>query len=167
MKRGSVLKAVMCVCFAVLICTAMTSCGVKVSADISAYGDTPIKVTGLEKDTFEVTPNELAKMECVKETAEGVSKKAGKVTAVGPTLETFTKEHGHEVSEYSQITFKASDGYTTVLDSAFLKSHSTIVLSVANGDKALRKKEQPMRLLIPGAPSSKWTKLVKEIDYEK
>ena len=50
-------------------------------ADLSAYADTPITVTGLTDEPFTVTPAELAQLKCVDAKARGNSDKAGTVRA--------------------------------------------------------------------------------------
>lgn len=165
MKRKTI-SILICICIAAAAAAVFTGCGTEVTADISAYGGSGIVICGLKSKTFKVTPNQLKDMECVKETAEGKSEKAGKVKAAGPLLETFVGEYGHKQTDFSEVTFKARDGYTTVLDKEFLKSHQTIVMSIADGNKALKKDEAPMRLLIPGAASMYWTKMIREIDFE-
>jgi len=160
-------KLLICICLAAVMSLALCSCGAKVTADISGYGDTQIKVTGLKSADFYVTPNELKELACVSQTAEGKSKKAGKVQAVGPTLQTVTEHYGGRLSDYSSVLLKAADGYSVSLSRSFVSAHSTIVISLADGDKALTKSERPARLLIPGAESSYWIKMITEIDYEK
>ena len=54
----------------------LSACGDK-SPDISAYQDTPIRVTGLTEEDFDITPAELIKLDCVSESDTGSSEKSG------------------------------------------------------------------------------------------
>lgn len=148
-----------------LTCLLLGSCSgsVTVKADISAYGDTPITISGLSDKDFTVTPNELAQLDCVKMTATGKTEKAGTVTAAGPLLDTFLAQYGKSRSDFSKIEFYASDKYEITLDSEFLTNYK-IVLSVARGNAPLPVKEQPLRLLIPKADSHYWIYAVIRIE---
>ena len=56
-------------CVVLLAVLLLTGCG----ADISAYGDRQIRVSGLLEEDFYVTPNELSRLKCVSETATGAT----------------------------------------------------------------------------------------------
>jgi hypothetical protein len=154
-------------CTIVLFAFMLAGCSVKVTTDISSYGDTKIVVKGIETSDITVTPDHLASLKCVKASATSQSQKGGKVTGVGPTLATFLEEYGYEQSDFSSVVFKASDGYATTLDHQFLLTHQTIILSVSNQDTILSKDEKPLRVLIPDAESSNWTKMVVEMIFTK
>lgn len=154
-------------CIVMLLSLVIVGCGAKVTTDISSYGDTKIVVKGIGSSDITVTPNQLATLSCVKASGTSQSKKEIKITAVGPTLDTFLKEYGHQQSDFSSIVFKASDGYMTTLSRQFLSTHQTIILSISNGDTILSKDEKPVRLFIPGAASSNWTRMVIEITFIK
>ncbi len=124
-------------------------------ADISAYGDDPIQIEGLTDETFFITPNDLAEMECVSDVAEGRSEKAGTVRAYGPTLETFVENYGRTLDEFYSIEFYAYDGYTSRLGKATWDKYE-VILSIAEGNKPLEEKRQPMRVVITGGASSGW-----------
>jgi hypothetical protein len=139
---------------------------IKVTADISAYGETPIIISGLKSEDFTVTPNELAQLKCVRMSGSGKTEKAGNVTAVGPLLETFLSHYGKSASDYAKVRFYASDKYKITLNSDYLTNYK-IVLSVARGNDPLPAAQQPLRLFIPGADSSNWIYAVIKIELIK
>ena len=149
-----------------LACFLFSSCSnvVKVKADISAYGDTPITISGLSDRDFTVTPNTLAKMECVQMSGSGKTEKAGTVTAVGPLLETFLAQYGKSRSDFSKVRFYASDKYKITLKDEYLTQYQ-IVLSIAKGNDPLPEAQQPLRLFIPKAESSNWIYAVTRIEF--
>lgn len=158
-------KRLLSVLSLVLILTLpLGACSAKVKADISSYEDTPITITGLADEPFETTPGELSEMKCVRQTTKGNTAKAGTVTAVGPTLETFAANHGRELSEFEMVIFYGSDGYLSVADREILKEND-IILSLSNGDEPLEERQQPLRIIIPNVDSGKWTRLVNEIEF--
>ncbi len=124
-------------------------------ADISAYGDELIQVEGLTDEIFDVTPNELAEMECVSDVAVGQTEKAGTVRAYGPTLETFVENYGRTLDEFYSIEFLAYDGYTSKLGKATWENYE-VILSIAEGNRPLEDWRQPMRVVIPGEDSGRW-----------
>ncbi|MCD8208706.1 MAG: hypothetical protein LUD72_12270, partial [Bacteroidales bacterium] len=124
-------------------------------ADISSYGDELIQVEGLTDEIFNVTPNELAEMDCVSDVAVGQTEKAGTVRAYGPTLETFVENYGRTLDEFYSIEFIAYDGYTSVLGKATWDKYE-VILSIADGNQPLEDWRQPMRVVIPGADSGRW-----------
>jgi hypothetical protein len=149
-----------------LACLLFASCSgsVKVKADISAYGDTPITISGLANADFRVTPNDLAKLECVQMSGSGKTEKAGTVSAVGPLLETFLAHYGKSMSDFSKIRFYASDQYKITLKDEYLTNYK-IVLSIAKGKDPLPANEQPCRLFIPKAESSNWIYSIIRIEF--
>jgi hypothetical protein len=150
----------------VLLLFFLCACGgtVKVKADISEYGDTPITISGLAESDFTVTPNELAELECVGRTAAGKSDKAGSVDAVGPLLSTFMAQYGKTPEDFEQVLFIASDAYEVVLKDEYLTDYD-VVLAVSEGEDPLPEGYRPMRLLIPGAESSMWEYAVTRIVF--
>ena len=147
-------------CVVLLAVLLLTGCG----ADISAYGDRQIRVSGLLEEDFYVTPNELSRLKCVSETATGATAKAGTVTGWGPTLDTFLGSYGREKSEFKCIRFTASDGYEVVLGPVTW-DRRTVILSVANGTEPLEEYQQPLRLVIPGGNSGNWARMVTEMVF--
>ena len=137
---------------------------VKVRADISAYGNTPITISGLSDTDFTVMPNDLAKLECVQMSVSGKTEKSGTVTAVGPLLETFLAQYGKSKSDFAKIRFYASDKYKITLKDEYLTSYK-IVLSIARGNDPLPVAQQPLRLFIPQAESSNWIYTVIRIEF--
>lgn len=160
-KRAAVLGLALWV---LLLC----GCGetVKVRADLSDYGESPITIKGLKDEDFTVTPNELAELDCVKRTATGATAKAGTVNAVGPLLNTFLTQYETEMSDFQKIRFLCSDGYKTVLKEEYLTDYE-VVLQLAEGDEPLPEKQRPLRILIPEAESSYWAYAVTSIEFVK
>lgn len=148
----------------VCLLLSLTACGSK-TADISAYGDTPITIAGLTEEEFTVTPNELAQLDCVSRTATGATAKAGTVNAYGPLLDTFLAQYGCQASDFYKIRFLCADQYKVVLRDEYLTDYE-VVLSISNGSQPLEDSLQPMRLLIPEAESSMWAYSVIRIEFE-
>lgn len=143
------------------MCTMLVSCG---TADISAYQDQKIEIVGLLDEDFYVTPAELAQLECTSATAHGKTAKAGTVKAYGPTLDTFLAQYGKTVDEFRSIRCVASDDYVVTLGRASWEKYD-IILSIANGSKALYDNQQPMRIVIPGANSGNWIRAVARMEF--
>jgi DMSO/TMAO reductase YedYZ molybdopterin-dependent catalytic subunit len=146
---------------ALLLC----ACGTA-QADISAYGDREITVSGLTEEEFTVTPNELAQLDCVSRTATGATAKAGTVSAYGPLLDTFLAQYGCAMSDFKKIRFLCADEYRTVLKGEYLTDYE-VVLAISNGSEPLSEECQPLRLLIPEAESSMWAYSVIRIEFER
>ncbi len=145
-----------------LILLCLGGCG----ADISAYEDQEIRIIGLTEEDFTITVGELADMHCMSTTAVGTSQKAGTVEAYGPTLETLTEEYGRSLDEFRSVIFRASDDYSVTLAALTWDSYD-VILSVANGSEPLDEYQQPIRLIIPGADSGKWVRMVEEIEFRE
>lgn len=139
-------------------------CGKK--ADISAYGDTPIEISGLTEEEFTVTPNELAALECVSRTATGATAKAGTVSVTGPLLDTFLAQYGYKAADFYKIRFLCADEYKVVLKDEYLSEYE-VVLAVSAGSEPLAEAWQPLRLLIPEAESGMWAYSIVRIEFEK
>lgn len=155
------IKVILFVC---IISILLSGCSTRLKADISSYQDEKILIIGLEDENFYITPAELAEMECVNETQTGKTAKAGTVNAVGPTMETFLEKYDKKQTDFEKIKFYARDDYYTYILEEDLKD-STIILSIADGDNPLGGSEQPLRILIPGAESSKWIRMVDKIEF--
>lgn len=153
------MKKIIC-CFLTLLLAAALLCGCR--ADISAYADAEIRVTGLPCGELTVTPSELAEMDCVSADVNG---KSGAERAWGPTLETFLAAYGVTLDEVRYVRFLASDDYHGSV-SAKIWEKSPVILSVANGSKPLDAWQQPLRVVIPEGASSTWVRLVTEISVE-
>lgn len=150
-----------------LLCAALLcGCGgsVKVTADISAYADTPIAIAGLTEQEFNTTPGALAQLECVTQTATGATAKSGTVTAVGPTLNTFLAQYGKTQTDFDRVRFIGGDAYRVVLYEEDL-AEFTIYLSVAEGTNPLPAEQLPLRVLIPGADTNTWARMVTRIEF--
>jgi len=151
---------------ALLLSLALCACGgTTVKADISAYGDTEIVISGLLEEDFTVTPYELAAMECTSLTVTGTTQKAGTVSVVGPTLETFLAAYGKSVSEFKRIRFYGSDDYYKGFLPEALEKYE-FVLGVANGKNPLGETEQPVHLVVSGGESNSWVRMVVRIEFE-
>ena len=131
-------------------------------ADISAYADEEILITGLLDEDFTITPFELTELDLVRDTAVGTSDKAGTVQAIGPTLETFVEAYGKDLDDFEKVKFIAEDDYTTSLVESL---DEEIILSVANGRESLEDYQQPLRVVIPGVDSGTWVRMVIEIEF--
>lgn len=160
MKRSGILM------FALAFVLLFTSCSTRAKADISAYGDMEITISGLTDEDFTITPNELAQLECVSRSATGQTAKAGTVNAVGPLLTTFLEQYDKKPSDFSKIRFIASDDYSVVLRDEYLTDYE-VVLAVATDSDPLPEDQWPMRLLIPDAESNKWEYAVVRIEFEE
>lgn len=134
------------------------------AADISAYENDQILVTGLLEEDFYITPGELAALECVEATAVGQTAKAGTVQAYGPTLETFLAQYGKTVEEFKSIRFTASDDYVVTIGKASWDKYD-VILSIAQGAKALPDYQQPLRIVIPGGESGNWIRSVIKMEF--
>lgn len=141
-----------------------SGCEVRLKADISAYADTPIEISGLTDEEFTVTAQELAQLELVKVKAQGQTEKAGTVTGIGPTLQTFLAQYGRSIEEFKKIRFFCSDDYKIVLKGEYLTDYE-IVMALCKGSDPLPKKQQPLRIVIPEAESGKWAYGVVRIEF--
>ena len=153
-------------CCAALLLVLCCACGGSKSADISAYGDVPITVSGLTEEEFTITANELSQLECVSRTATGATAKAGTVNAVGPLLDTFLEQYGCKAADFYKIRFLCADNYKVVLRGEYLTDYE-VVMAVSSGTQPLDEGLQPMRLLIPEAESNMWAYSVIRIEFEK
>ena len=156
------LSGACCIFLTLALCCACSS----KTADISAYGDTPITVSGLTEEEFTITANELAQLECVSRTATGATAKAGTVNAYGPLLDTFLAQYGYAPSDFYKIRFLCADDYKTVLRGDYLTDYE-VVMAISYGSEPLPESCQPMRLLIPEAESSMWAYSVVRIEFER
>ena len=150
---------------AVLLALLLSACGEN-GADISAYADTPITVTGLEDGEITVTPAQLAELDCVSRTGSGATAKAGTVNAYGPLMNTFLEQYDCSAADFYKIRFICSDGYKIVLRDKYLTDYE-IVLAISDGGEPLAEEQQPLRIFIPGAESSKWAYSVTRIELER
>ena len=142
---------------------ALTACGPE-SADISAYENDGIVVSGLLDEDFTITPKELLALECVSRSATGATEKAGTVNATGPLLDTFLAQYGYKAADFDRIRFFASDEYRTVLRGDYLTDYE-VVMAVSSGTEPLAEGQRPMRLLIPEAESAMWIYAVVRIEF--
>ena len=139
----------------------LSGCG---RADISAYEKQEITVRGLKDSDFTITPADLLEMKCVSRQDTGATEKAGTVKAYGPLLSTFLEEYGYAVEDLDRVRFLCKDDYKSVLKDEYLTDYD-IILSAAAGKAPLAEKEQPLRILVPEAESSKWAYGITEIEF--
>lgn len=163
-KSGRWKKWLFSACGALLLLAFCCACGSK-TADISAYGDVPITISGLTEEEFTITANELAGLECVSRTATGATAKAGTVNATGPLLDTFLAQYGYEPSDFYKIRFLCADNYKAVLRGDYLTDYE-VVMAISSGSEPLPEGCRPMRLLIPEAESNLWAYSVVRIEFE-
>lgn len=156
------LSSLCCMLLLLILCCA---CAGK-AADISAYGGTPITISGLTEEEFTVTANELAQLDCVSRTATGATAKAGTVNAYGPLLDTFLAQYGCQASDFYKIRFLCADNYKAVLRGDYLTDYE-VVLAISYGSEPLPESCRPMRLLIPEAESNLWAYSVTRIEFER
>lgn len=158
---------------AVIVLIAVVAFGLRVGlgptilwADISAYENEQILVTGLGDD-FYVTPKELAKLPLETVTATGQTQKAGTVSGIGPSMDTFLEVYGNgaEKEDFKQVKFYAKDNYTTALVRSFQEGE--IILSIASGNSPLHEGQQPLRIVIPGEDSGTWIYMVTAIEFTR
>lgn len=143
-----------------LLIAVFSGCG---KADISAYADEKILVTGLLEEDFYITAADLAQMKCVSATADGKASQ-GKIQAYGPTLDTFLAEYGQDISDFKAIRFCASDDYDITIGRASWEKYE-VIFSIANGSEPLEDYQKPMRVVMPGGKSSSCIRLVDEINF--
>jgi hypothetical protein len=140
------------------------------TADISAYAQTGISISGLEEQDFIVTPEGLSALKIVKTSTtgsgmgEGGESKAGTVYAYGPSLEALVASHGYAVSDFRSITFLCKDGYRTTLRPSRLGDEE-VILSFAAGQVPLAPYQQPLRLIIPGGDTGQWCFGILRIEF--
>jgi len=158
------LKKYIALMLALILLAALGACGEK-TADISAYGDYEIEISGLLDEDFTITPNDLLALPCVSRSATGRAEKAGTVAARGPLLETFLEQYGYTMSDFYKIRFIASDNYKTVLRDDYLTDYE-VVMAVSSGEKPLDESLWPLRLLIPEAESNMWIYSIVRIEFE-
>ena len=150
------------VLFALVMAFAMlTGCG---KADISAYADEEITVTGLLDEDFTITPRELSEMECVSDKAVGETEKAGTVKAYGPTLDTFLANYGVSKDDLYSIKFYAKDDYTSTLGKITWDQYE-VIFSIAYGSEAFDEDTAPLRIVIPGGKSGNWIRMVTKMEF--
>lgn len=156
-SRSRVLPVILIVLCLCLIC----GCG---RADISSYADREITVSGLGESDFTVTPGEMAELKCVDRSDTGATEKAGTVKAHGPLLETFLEAYGYSIDQIDRVRFYCKDDYKIVLKKEYLTDYE-IILSVSSGSEILPEAQQPLRLLVPEAESSKWAYGITKMEF--
>ena len=100
-----------------MLLLSFAGCSAKVEADISSYETETIEVRGLEASPITVTPKELAKLDCKKETvSESSGQKTVTVKAIGPTLETLAESRGKRTEDFQKVIVTAADGYVRIFE---------------------------------------------------
>ena len=138
-------------------------------ADISRYEDVEIEVEGLTDEPFTITAGELAGMRLTKvsvdvhqgELAEDEVPELGR--AIGPTLDEFLKQYGKSTDDFRSMKVYNERDVST----AYVRTmkEKTIVLSVANGRKALGEREAPLRIAISDEDPGTWSGWVRRIVF--
>jgi hypothetical protein len=151
----------------VLFAAGLSACG---SDDPSSlpYRDSEVVISGVAGEDFPVTIAELAALELVSEKAEAARSNGDivKITAVGPTLETFLAQYGKKQSDYSAVRFTATDGYSISVGKEILEKRE-IVLALMDGNKAFDKgKSAPLRAVVIGERAMYWARMVCKIEFE-
>ncbi|MDR0916852.1 MAG: molybdopterin-dependent oxidoreductase [Oscillospiraceae bacterium] len=160
------MKRVISVFLAVAAIIALASCAAKLP-DISAYGDTPIEISGLLDEDFTITPNELAKFPLTHLSANGVTAQSGKVdkaSDVGVTLVDFLAHYGKSPADFKYIRFYAYDKYQITLGGAKY-TDDVVLFALASHGKPLDEALQPMRLIIPTAETNQWIYGIVRIEF--
>ena len=160
-KRKRIFAAALTMLMVLVFC--LSGCG---KADISAYADTKIEVTGLTDEDFYITPQELSEMDCVSVNASGEKKEAGDYTtkAYGPTLQSFVEQYDESLDNFSMVRVSSTDDYTVMLGPVSWDDKD-VILSIANGSEALTKDQQPMRIVIPDGKSGNWVRMVTKLEF--
>ena len=135
MRARQLTALVLLVC---VLAALFSGCEVRLKADISAYADTPIEISGLTDEEFTVTAQELAQLELA--------------------------QYGRSIDEFKKIRFFCSDDYKIVLKGEYLTDYE-IVMALCKGNDPLPKKQQPLRIVIPEAESGKWAYGVVRIEF--
>ena len=138
-------------------------------ADISSYEDVEIIIEGLDDEPFTVTPGQLAdmKLDSVKVDVHEVELLPDQVQergkAIGPTLETFLDEFGYSIDDIrSMKVYNGKDASTAYVHTL---TEEKIVLSVANGRKALGDKEAPLRIAVADTDAGEWAGWIRRIVF--
>jgi hypothetical protein len=165
-KAGVSLSLIFVLLFAILLVSSCGGAPKKVDPAALSYGDTKIKLVGLEEKNEAVTVSDLAKLKTVsrEEEAEKDSGDKIKVDATGPLLETLLAEYGKKQSDFSQIRMTAKDGYSVVLSNAQLEGD--IILGIMEDGKELTKRTAPLHVIIPGERGMYWARMVTEIEFK-
>jgi hypothetical protein len=132
------------------------------------YLEDEIEIKGVTDEAFKVTIGDLTKLEAVSIHAES-SRSNGdivKVTAVGPTLETFLAQYGKKQTDFSAVRFTSLDGYSIAVPKEALEKRE-IVLAYMDGGKAFDKdKSAPLRAVVVGERAMYWARMVCSIEFE-
>lgn len=161
--KKRLISFVLTICMAALL---LSGCSAEVKADISAYADTEITISGVSEEDRIITPAQLAELKCVKKTVSvTTSTKKVTVTAVGPQLNTLLEYLGVEQDDIKEMIVTATDGYTKSFKGEYFITHPDIIFSLARGEDVLEEDEQPLRLVIPGAMPNNWVMGVIRIQF--
>ncbi|MDR2487202.1 MAG: hypothetical protein LBD12_04480, partial [Clostridiales Family XIII bacterium] len=141
--------------------------GCSVDASGLDYLKEGIEVAGIEPEAFTVTVSELADMDTVRRKAEAQRSNGDivRITAVGPTLETFLSQYGRQVSDFTAVRFSSTDGYSIAVPREILEKRE-VVLAFMDGGKSFGKTEKPLRAVVVGERAMYWARMVERIDFE-
>lgn len=140
----------------------ISGCSPKIKVDTSGYGDDPILVKGVLDEDFNITPNELAKLDLITATAQ--NKKDGTVKAIGPTMDTFLAQYGKKPADFSRVVLRARDGFIRELELPF---NYVLVMSIADGSGKvpLNDDQYPLRFVVPDDNRGKGIRMVIEMEF--
>jgi DMSO/TMAO reductase YedYZ molybdopterin-dependent catalytic subunit len=131
------------------------------------YLDDEVVIAGVADEEFTVTIRDLTEMEAVSEKAEGARSNGDivKITAVGPTLDTFLAAYGKTKADYTSVRFSSLDGYSVIIPKEVLERRE-IVLAYMDGNKAFDKgKSAPLRVVVIGERAMYWARMINRIEF--
>ena len=131
-----------------------------------SYLDEEVVVVGLTDAAFPMKIREFTELEAVSEKAEGLRSNGDivKFTAVGPNLDTLLAAYGKTRADYSSVRFSARDGFSVIIPKEVFEKRE-IVFAYMNGNKALDKKNAPLRTIVVGERAMYWARMVDKIEF--
>ncbi|MDR0875097.1 MAG: molybdopterin-dependent oxidoreductase [Clostridiales Family XIII bacterium] len=147
---------------------ALTGCGGSITPSELPYLDGALEINGLPDDVTSVTVADLITLKSENQKVEATRSNGDivKVTAVGPTLDTFLAQYGKKQTDFSSVRFYSTDGYSIAVPTEMLESRK-VILAYMDGGKAFDKETRPVRVVIPGERAMYWAKMVNRIDFEE
>lgn len=123
-------------------------------------------MTGLEELDVKLTVHRVKELEEVNKDVIAVSS-SGEETEMnvsGGLLEELLKEYGKSQTDFSQIRFVASDGYSINVPSSILNNRDIVLAYEINGEP-LNEEHQPLRIIIPEERAMYWVSSLSEIEF--
>jgi hypothetical protein len=133
-----------------------------------SYLSSEIEIAGVEDAEFSVTVESLTQLDTVSKRAEGARSNGDivKITAVGPTLDTFLAQYGKKQTDFTTVRFVAEDGYSIAVPQEILEKRE-IVLAYMDGNTAFdRGQSAPLRAVVIGERAMYWARMVCRIEFE-